>query len=58
LEIEHTGRMSSAILVAAIGMADTAVFILNNRDSSVTPKKAKFHASPIIVEYQHDMTWI
>ena len=57
-KIEHTGRMSSAILVAGIGMADTAVFILDNRVSSVTSKKAKFHASPIIMEYQHHMTGI
>jgi hypothetical protein len=39
-------------------MANTTVFILDNRASSVTPNEAKFHASPIIVEYQHDMTWI
>jgi len=58
LEIEHTGRMSSAILIARTGMAHTAVFILDNRVSGVTPNEAKFHASPIIMQYQHDMTWI
>jgi hypothetical protein len=58
LEIKHTGRVSSTILVARTGMAHTTVFILDNRASGVTSNKAKFHASPIIVEYQHDMTWI
>jgi hypothetical protein len=58
LEIKHTGGMGSAILLARTGMAHTAVFILDNRVSSVTPNEAKFHASPIIMQYQHDMTWI
>jgi hypothetical protein len=32
-------------------------FILDNRVSGVTPNETKLHASPIIMQYQHDMTW-
>ena len=50
--------MRSAILLARLCIAHTAVFILDNRLGGITPNKAEFRASSIIMEYQHDMPWI